>query len=161
MLAAAILVNGGCVPAVENHGGHASGLGPAYAPKVHWNTLAEGRNIAAAQKKPLIVDFAVPENCSRCRFLQDNVYSRDSIVDRINADFVPVWVDLTGELTEEERRLGEEFDYRNDCLLLFLDHRGAVLKDPEGRQLCFAEEIEPEVFIEYLDHVRAAYVPVP
>ncbi len=161
VILAAALLGTGCASTAPDHGTHRQKVGPAYAPKVHWHTLVEGRQIASRDAKPMLVDFAVPEHCSRCQFLQDNVYSRDSIVAKINADFVPVWIDLSGELTAEERRLGEEFDYRNDCLLLFLDHRGAVLKDPQGRQLCFAEEIEPEVFIEYLDHVMRTYTPRP
>jgi len=115
--------------------------------------------MAEEQKKPMVVDFAVPENCSRCEFLEKNVYSRDDIVNKINADFIPIWVDLSGAMTVEEAKLGEAFDYRSDCLLLFLNHEGKIIKDPEGGELCFADEVEPEVFMRYLDHARENYRP--
>ena len=143
------------------HGAHPSGV-PTYAEKVSWHTLAEGREIARSLKKPMIVDFAVPEGCDRCDFLQDNVYNKDEIVEKINADFVPIWINLDASshaLTEEEQKLGRKFDYRKDCLLLFLDHEERIIQDPEGKQFCFAEEVEPEDFMKYLDYVRTRYVP--
>ena len=133
--------------------------GPRYAPAVRWHSLAEGRKIALQEERPLLVDFAVPEHCERCEFLQENVYNRDEIVGRINRDFVPVLIDLAGELTSEEKKLGEAFDYRNDCLLLFLDYRGEIIRDPQGTQMCFPDKIEPGVFIDYLDYVLEEYVP--
>lgn len=154
-----VLLTGGCAAHRQSHAEHGGRLGPSYAPLVAWHSLADGREMAAKLNKPMLVDFAVPENCSRCTFLQENVYNRTAIVGKINADFVPIWVDLTGKLTVEEARLGEAFDYRNDCLLLFLDSRGRVIKDPDGRQLCFVDEIEPKEFIGYLDYVINAYRP--
>lgn len=144
------------------HGDHASGV-HAYAKDVNWHSLAEGRELARSQRKPMVVDFAVPAGCDRCEFLQDNVYSQKEIVDKLNADFIPIWVNLDQSahaLTEEERALGRKFEFNNDCLLLFLDHEEKVIQDPEGKQFCFAEEVEPEVFNSYLDYVRTMYVPV-
>lgn len=143
------------------HGQHPSGI-PTYAEKVGWHRLAEGREIARNLKKPMVVDFAVPTGCDRCDFLQDNVYSKAEIVEKINTDFVPIWINLDASshtMTEEEQKLGRKFDYRKDCLLLFLDHEGRIIQDPEGKQFCFAEEVEPEDFMKYLDYVRARYVP--
>ncbi len=158
------LVGAACATVDGQHAGHGSDPSgvPTYAGKVNWHTLAEGREMARSAKKPMIVDFAVPEGCDRCDFLQDNVYNRDEIVDKINADFVPIWVNLDGAthtLTEDEQNLGRKFDYRKDCLLLFLDHQEKVIEDPEGKQFCFVEEVEPGEFMKYLDYVRTEYVP--
>jgi len=144
-------------PAQAAHEGHER-LSPAYAADVGWHTLAEGRKIAAETNKPMLVDFAVPEGCPRCDFLKNNVYNRDEIVAKINRDFVPIWVDLSRKLTPEEDALGKLYDYNNDCLLLFLSPSGELLKDPEGRRMCFVDKIEPQVFIEYLDHVLRTYI---
>jgi hypothetical protein len=143
------------------HGDQAAGV-PTYAEDVNWHTLAEGKELARTQKKPMVVDYAVPKGCDRCDFLQDNVYSQKEIVDKINADFIPIWINLdqsSRQMTEEEKRLGEKYDYNKDCLLLFLDHEAKVITDPEGKKFCFAEEVEPEDFNSYLDHVRTMYVP--
>jgi thioredoxin-related protein len=124
-----------------------------YAWKVNWHSLEDGIRRVMAEKKPMLVDFAVPEGCSRCNFLQKNVYSSDKIVEKINSDFIPILVDLSKPLTRDEKTLGEKYDYKNECMLLFLDYRGKVIDDPMGRQMCFADKIEPEVFIEHLDYV--------
>jgi hypothetical protein len=152
------LLLAGCVTTQTAHSGHGI-MGPAYAPAVNWHTLEEGQRIAALERKPMIIDFAVPKDCSRCAFLQNNVYNRDEIVSKINADFVPIWINLTKKLTPEERALGESFNFEDDCLLLFCDADGNIIKDPEGVQMCFADKIEPEVFVNYLDYVRNNYVP--
>ena len=164
LILAAFLIAGGCAHLAGDHSDHGSGASgvPAYAGQVNWHDLEKGREMARAKKKPLIVDFAVPSGCDRCDFLQDNVYNRDEIVEKINSDFVPIWINLDASshtLTPEEERLGQKFEYRRDCLLLFLDHEERVIQDPEGKQFCFAEEIEPEVFIEYLDYVKTKYAP--
>lgn len=150
-----------CAGTHDRHGMHSSGV-PTYAEGVNWYSLEEGRALALSEKKPMIVDYAVPKGCDRCDFLQDNVYSEEAIVSKINSDFVPIWINLdqsAHQLTDEERRLGEMYEYNKDCLLLFLDHEGKVISDPEGKKFCFAEEVEPEDFNSYLDHVRTMYVP--
>jgi hypothetical protein len=163
--AAAVLVLflAACAHMDGGHGDHGSPSGvPAYAGEVNWHSLAEGQEMARSMKKPLLVDFAVPSGCDRCDFLQDNVYSVDEIVAKINRDFIPVFINLDASshtLTPEEKRLGLQFDYRNDCLLLFLGPEGRIIKDPDGKEFCFAEEIEPEVFMDHLDYVRMKYTP--
>jgi len=133
--------------------------GAKYAEDVNWKSLKDGRKLAKKEKKPMLVDFAVPEDCDRCDFFQNNVYNKKEITDKINSDFVPVWVDLNGPLTMDEQALGDKFDFKNDCLTLFLDYKGRIIEDPDGMKMCFVDEIEPEVFMEYLDYVRAEYVP--
>lgn len=158
-VAAALAILGGCSGAPVSHMDHPAYEKMKYAPTVHWQTLAEGRKMALREKKPCLVDFAVPMGCDRCDFLLENVYNREEIVAKINAEFVPILIDLSGNLTPEEVALGEKYDFRNDCLMLFLNHEGDVIKDPEGTQMCFADKIEPEVFMEYLDYVLEEYVP--
>jgi thioredoxin-related protein len=125
-----------------------------YAGKVKWFSLNEGMEKARAEKKPLLVDFAVAKGCPRCEFLQKNVYSKDEIARKINSDFVPIFIDLSKKLSPEEKVLGEKYDYKSDCLLLFLDYEGNVIKNPETGRMCFPDKIEPEVFIKYLDSVK-------
>ena len=158
-MVAALAILGGCSGAPVSHMDHPAYQKMKYAPAVNWHTLQAGRDMALMEKKPYLVDFAVPEDCDRCNFLQENVYSREEIVAKINAEFVPILIDLSGNLTPEEVALGEKYDFRNDCLMLFLNHEGEVIKDPDGTQMCFADKIEPEAFMEYLDYVAKEYVP--
>ncbi len=106
-----------------------------YAEKVNWHILQKGLEKAKLEKKPILVDFGIIKGCPRCDFLLRNVYSNDVIVKKINSDFVPVFIDLSKELTPAEKALGEKYDYKNDCLLLFLDSEGNVMRDPEGKKL--------------------------
>ncbi len=151
-----ILILYGCATTGADH----EKLGAEYARDVNWHTLEEGGKIALAEKRPLVVDFGVPERCPRCEFLENNVYNRKEITDKLNSDFVPIWIDLSKELTPEEKALGEKFDYQNECLLLFLDHKGNIIKDPEGKKMCFVDSIPPQVFIDYLDYVKEKYTTV-
>lgn len=127
-----------------------------YAGKVEWFSLNEGMEKARAEKKPLLVDFAVAKGCPRCEFLQKNVYSKDEIARKINSDFVPIFIslDLSKKLTPEEKALGEKYNFKEDCLLLFLDYNGNVIKDPDAGLMLFADRIEPDVFIKYLDSIK-------
>jgi len=131
-----------------------AGAQEKYAEKVKWFTLKEGMVQAKAEKKPMLVDFAVAEGCPRCDFLQKNVYNKDEIVKKIHSDFIPILIDLSKKLMPGEKALGEKYDFKNDCLLLFLDYNGNVLKGHDGGQMCFADKVEPEVFIRYLDSVK-------
>ncbi len=128
-----------------------------YAWKVNWNTLQEGMHKSKTEGKPMLVDFAVHEGCERCELLQANVYSRDTIVDKINEDFIPIFIDLARALTPEERALGEKHEFHDDCLLLFLDHNAEPILDKNDGKMCFADNIEPEVFMNYLDYVTGIY----
>ena len=128
-----------------------------YAWKVHWKSLDDGIKTASSEGKPMLVDFGVHEGCERCEFMQKNVYSSDKIVDKINRDFVPVYIDLAEDLTPDERALGERHEFHDECLLLFLDHKKEPLFDEEGEKMCFVEQIEPDVFIRYLDYVINIY----
>lgn len=126
---------------------------PASA-EVKWLPLKEGMEKAKVEKKPMIVDFFYGMECPRCAALQKGVYDEPSIAKKIMDDFVPVRVDLKKELSKEEEALGNKFDYKKDCLLLFLDSNGDIIKDPLGKRLCFIDTVEPKQFIEYLDMIK-------
>ena len=122
--------------------------------EIHWFSLKEGTEKAKAEKKPMIVDFFYGKGCARCEVLQMGVYDNPVIAKKIKDEFIPIRVDLTKKLTEEEEQLGNKYDFKNDCLLLFMDYQGNVMKDPLGKRLCFADTVEPEWFVQYLDMVK-------
>ncbi len=121
---------------------------------VTWLSLKDGMEKARTEKKPMIVDFFFGKGCPRCEALQEGVYNNPAIAKKIMDDFVPIRVDLTKKLSPEEEKLGAQYDYKNDCLLLFLDPGGNIVKDPSGKKLCFAESVDADWFIKYLDMVK-------
>ena len=124
---------------------------------IKWYTLHEGIERSAAEKKPMIVDFFYGKGCPRCEAMQKYVYDDPAIAAKVMADFIPVRIDLTKKLTAEEERLGKRFDFKNDCLLLFLDHHGELINHPGGTRLCFVNKVDPDRFVKYLDTVTAGY----
>lgn len=130
--------------------------GPVHgqAGKINWSGLKEGAARAKAEKKPMIVDFFFGKGCPRCEKLESGVYANPDIAKKINDDFVPVFIDLTKPLSKDEEDLGNKYDYKNDCLMLFLDPDMNIIKDPSGKKLCFVEHIEPDIFIGYLDMIK-------
>ena len=124
---------------------------------IQWYSLKDGMEKAKNEKKPSIVDFWFGVECPRCERMQKYVYNDPIITKKIMADFIPIKIDLTKPLTEEEDALGKKFDYKMDCLLLFLDHNGEVLSDPQGKRLCFIDSVDPEWFVSYLDMIKKQY----
>ena len=124
---------------------------------VQWLSLKEGFAKAKLEKKPCIVDFFFGKGCPRCEKLQKYVYDDPVISKKIMADFVPIRIDLNKPLTEEEDALGKKFDYKMDCLLLFLDYNGEVITDTLGKRLCFIDSVDPEWFVSYLDTIKKQY----
>ena len=122
--------------------------------EIKWLPLKEGMEKARIEKKPMIVDFFFGKGCPRCEALQKGVYDNPTIAKKIMDDFIPIRVDLTKKLTSEEEKLGNQYDFKNDCLLLFLDHNGTIIKDPSGKRLCFIDTVEPEWFVKYLDMIK-------
>ena len=122
--------------------------------ELNWYSLKDGMEKAKVEKKPMIIDFFFGKGCPRCEALQKNVYDNAAISKKITDDFVPVRVDLSKKLTPEEKAFGDKFEYKNDCLLLFLDYNGNVLNGPGGQRLCFIDNVEPASFIEYLEFVK-------
>jgi thioredoxin-related protein len=124
---------------------------------VQWLSLKDGLVKAKIEKRPLIVDFFYGKGCPRCESLQKNVYNDPLISKKIMNYFVPVKIDLTRPLTAEEDAFGKKFDYKNDCLLLFLDHNGELISDTKGKRLCFVDKVDPEWFDSYLDMIIKKY----
>jgi thioredoxin-related protein len=124
---------------------------------VQWLPLKDGLVKAKIEKRPLIVDFFYGKGCPRCESLQKNVYNDPLISKKIMNYFVPVKIDLTKPLTAEEDAFGKKFDYKNDCLLLFLDHNGELISDTKGKRLCFVDKVDPEWFDSYLDMIMKKY----
>jgi thiol-disulfide isomerase/thioredoxin len=124
---------------------------------IQWYSLKDGMEKAKKEKKPSIVDFWYGVECPRCKRMQENIYSDPIITKKIMADFIPIKIDLAKPLTEEEDALGKKFDYKMDCLLLFLDHNGEVISDPQGKRLCFIDSLDPEWFVSYLDMIKKKY----
>ncbi|MGW8180601.1 MAG: thioredoxin family protein [bacterium] len=151
----AILIMLGCASTSTNQKDTVTGESDNLsASSIHWHSLSEGRKLAMDQGKPMVVDFFVPQGCPRCARMIKEVYSDARVIEAMNRDFIPIRIDLGGELTKEERQLGEAHDYRSDCLLLFLDSGGDVIEQPGGKKLCFADYVSPELFVEYLNYIR-------
>ncbi|MDA8433924.1 MAG: DUF255 domain-containing protein [Nitrospiraceae bacterium] len=121
---------------------------------VNWHTLKDGMEKARAETKPVVIDFFFGKGCPRCEFLEKEVYSNPAIAKKINDDFVPIRVDLNKKLSSEERSLGEKYNFKSDCLLIFLNANGDLVKE-EGKKLCFIDKVEPDDFIKYLDAAKA------
>jgi thioredoxin-related protein len=124
---------------------------------IHWYSLKEGMEKVKSEKKPSIVDFWFGVECPRCERMQKYIYNDPVIAKKIMADFIAIKIDLKKPLTEEEDALGKKFDYKMDCLLLFLDHNGEVLSDTQGKRLCFIDSVDPEWFVSYLDMIKKKY----
>jgi thioredoxin-related protein len=136
-------------------------IGPASAAatsgRITWVSLKDGLNKAKSEKKAMIVDFFFGPECPRCAKLQKDVYDNPAIAKKIMDDFVPIRIDLTKKLTKDEEALGEKYDYKNDCLLIFLDYENNLIKDKTGKKLCFIDKVDPDEFIAYLDHIKNTY----
>ncbi|MBU0484328.1 MAG: thioredoxin family protein [Proteobacteria bacterium] len=119
--------------------------------KINWRTLEQGKIEAAARQKPCLVDFYFGEQCHRCAMLEKQVYDNDRIASMINTKFIPVRIDLTRKLSPEEKALEDKMGSGGECMLLFLDQNGNVIKNQQGVPVCSMEMISPERFISYLD----------
>jgi len=127
------------------------------ADKITWLTLKDGLPKAKAEKKAMIVDFFFGPECPRCAKLQKEVYEDPAIAKKITDDFIPIRVDLTKKLSKDEEALGQKYDYKSDCLLIFLDYDSNLIKDQTGKKLCFIDKVDPDEFITYLDHIKKTY----
>lgn len=119
-----------------------------------WLPLQEGMAKARAENKTMIVDFYYGKGCPRCEFLQSQAYDDPGIAEKIREAFIPIRIDLTTQLSPEEEALGKKFDFKNECLLLFLDPQGNVIVDPDGTKLCFIDKVDPDQFIRYLERFQ-------
>ncbi len=121
---------------------------------IRWYNLDEGMRLARELNRPCVVDFHFPDGCPRCDKLEKYVYSNRKIIYKLNTEFIPIRINLAKKLTPEEEALGKRFKYGNECMLLFMDSSGKIIKDPWGKNLCFVDYIEPEWFLKYLDMAK-------
>lgn len=129
-----------------NLAGNGSGIVTAYGRSIHWHHLEQGEELAWILEKPMLVDFHVPEGCTRCERMNREVYHRPEIAREVNAEFVPVLIDLTRNLTREELDLGRKAEYAEDCRLVFLDYRGEIIEGAGGGSMSFAGFVDPASF---------------
>jgi thioredoxin-related protein len=129
----------------------------AAASGIQWVSLKAGMEKAKEENKPLIVDFYYGKGCPRCEAMQQQVYNNPAIAAKVMKDFIPVRIDLKKKLTKEEEDLGNKYNFKNDCLLLFLDPKGEIINDTMGKKMCFINKINPQWFIDYLNMVESYY----
>ncbi len=143
MMFAVMILAAGCA--------HVAASAKSGGPHINWHTLAAGRELAMREKKPMVVDFASGPGCPRCEQMSAGPYSNAEVISELNREFVPIRIDLSRPITPGELALGNRFNFRNDCLLLFLDYRGNPIADPIEGKLCFVEAVNSKDFLKYLD----------
>lgn len=125
--------------------------------QIKWYSLKEGRELAKAEKKPMYIDFFYGKGCPRCELMEKGLYENPEIAEKLITEFIPIRIDLSKKLTEEEEALGNLYNFRNDCLLLILDHEGNPLVSKTGIRLCFIDPLRPEDFLKYLEEIKNRY----
>ncbi len=124
-------------------------------PEIHWLSLEEGIAVAGETGKPCLVDFFYGPQCPRCRRFIDSIYSDPAIAARIERDFVPIRVDLTSSLSAPETKLAGEMGSGGECMLLFLDRRGMVIRRRDASPVCSMDAMGRREFAAILDEVTA------
>jgi len=125
-------------------------------PKIKWLTLSRGKEMALASEKPCLVDFYYGKGCGRCEKIDEEVYNDPQVAARINSRFVPIRINIAAPLAPEEKELADRMKSGGECLLMFLDHRGKVVRRSNGPPLCTLETIGREQFIAILDEAEKA-----
>jgi len=131
-----------------------SSLAAAAKDGIIWLPLSEGTAKAKAEKKPMLVDFFYGTGCPRCEALEKEGYKNETIIQRITADFIPIRIDLTKQLTKDEEELGEKYNRQEECLLVFLDSEGVIMKDSAGVNLRFTSAIATDMLILNLEMAK-------
>jgi hypothetical protein len=122
--------------------------------QITWYSLKEGREQAIKERKPMFIDFFYGKGCPRCEQMEKELYENPEIAKRIMTDFIPIRIDLTGRLTEEEEALGNLYDFKHDCLLLILDPEGKPITTKGGIRLCFVDALRIGDFLRYLEEIK-------
>ncbi len=130
------------------------GAGPKAEP-IAWRTLSAGKAEAMERNMPVLVDFYYGPECHRCKMFDQKVYADPECVARITKDFVPVRVDLSRELSAEEKELSKALESGGECMLAFLDPQGNVIKDVSGERICTLAMLSRREFMDYLDRALA------
>jgi len=122
---------------------------------VQWGmSLDQARELAAAQRKPILIDFT-GVNCPNCRAMEAGVFPLPDVV-AVLKKFVTVqlytdFVDINS-ITADQR---QELAVRNQELILELTHEATnpnyVVLSPSGEVLAVKGGlIEPPVFVDFL-----------
>ncbi len=119
--------------------------------KIIWQTLAQGKAKAASLHLPSLVDFYYGPQCPRCSAFDRKIYNDPDIISRINNQFVAIRIDLRYPLNPEEQALSDTMQTDGECMLMFLNSEGAVVKTEHGAPICSMDELSTAEFNSYLD----------
>jgi hypothetical protein len=118
---------------------------------IHWYNLADGRAEATRLKLPSLVDFYYGPECPRCSAFAKNIYSDPSIIHRLNTQFIPIRIYLGKALTPDEQALADTMKINGECMLMFLNSTGRIVKARSGGPICTMSTITSKQFSSYLD----------
>ena len=120
-------------------------------------SLDQARELAAAQKKPILIDFT-GVNCANCRLMEQRVLPRPEIVKELKkfvtvqlyTDFVPI-----ASLTAAQRKeLAEKNQERQLDLAQEATNPFYVVLSPDGKLVAsMGGYNEPPVFLDFLTKV--------
>jgi thiol:disulfide interchange protein DsbD len=127
--------------------------------KVHgvvWGmSLDQARELAAAQKKPILIDFT-GVNCANCRLMEQRVLRRPEIVKQLK-EFVTVqlytdYVQIASLTAAQRKDLAEKNQERQLDLTQEATNPFYVVLSPEGKLVAsMGGYNEPPVFLNFLD----------
>ncbi len=124
--------------------------------KITWHRLIPGRMEAARNHKPCLVDFYYGPNCPRCAMFENRIYNDPEVIARVNRDFTAIRIDLRQPLNREERALAAAMQTNGECMLMFLNEAGKIVKTKGGTPICTMNKITRQQFISYLDKAMAS-----
>ncbi|HFQ80084.1 MAG TPA: thioredoxin family protein [Desulfobacterales bacterium] len=119
--------------------------------KITWHQLIPGRMEAAKSHKPCLVDFYYGPTCPRCSMFDKQIYNNPKVISRLNRDFIAIRIDLRQPLNKEEQALADTMQTNGECMLMFLNEDGKVIKTKGGNPICTMDKITRQQFMYYLD----------
>jgi thiol:disulfide interchange protein DsbD len=134
--------------------------------------LDEAKAASKILKKPIMIDFT-GWSCANCRKMENEVWSKPEILQRLKNDFVLVslYVDDRTELPLSEQHVNERgdkiktigdknldyeisaFDLNAQPLYKFMDHEGNILSSVQ-----YGYDPDVAKFAAHLDAMKAAYI---
>ncbi len=123
--------------------------------QITWHKLITGRIEAAKSHKPCLVDFYYGPACPRCAMFDNNIYNDPEVITRINRDFIAIRIDLRKPLNKDEQALADTMRINGECMFMFLNEAGKVVKTRSGTPICSMNKITRQQFISYLNKVMA------
>jgi thiol-disulfide isomerase/thioredoxin len=119
--------------------------------EIDWHTLAQGKVEAAENQLPVLVDFYYGPQCPRCLAFDQQIYADAKIIHRLNTQFVAIRIDLRKPLNKEEQALADAMKTGGECMLMFLNSAGEIVKTRQGAAICTMDKLTKEEFSSYLD----------